>query len=93
MRSTNNFSQQRQQLADPEMTFGAGDSRVVYDLLSPDLGETAYDQLIKQVEWVKMYHRGKCHFVLLIYTYLSYLGGEVPRLVAQQGEISDTDGR
>lgn len=65
MRSTDNLSQQRQ-------TFGAGDSRVVYDLLPPDLEETAYDQLIKQVEWVKMYHRGKCHFVLLIHTYLSY---------------------
>jgi len=93
MKSTEKFSQQRQQLADPEMTFGAGDSRVVYDLLPPDLEETAYDQLIKQVEWVKMYHRGQCHFVLLICTYLRCLGGEVPRLVAQQGEISDVDER
>ena len=66
---------------------------MVYDLLPPGLGETAYDQLIKQVEWVRMYHRGKYLFVLLICTYLLYLGGEVPRLVAQQGEISDTDGR
>ncbi|KXN92503.1 hypothetical protein AN958_07450 [Leucoagaricus sp. SymC.cos] len=64
------------QLVDPQEALGAGDSRVVYDLLPTELAEDAYDKLVKEVDWIRMMHRG----------------GEVPRLVAQQGEILDEDG-
>lgn len=64
------------QLVDPQEALGAGDSRVVYDLLPPELAGNAYEKLVEEVEWIRMMHRG----------------GEVPRLVAQQGEILDADG-
>ncbi|KAF9447131.1 hypothetical protein P691DRAFT_802952 [Macrolepiota fuliginosa MF-IS2] len=64
------------QLVDPDQALGAGDSRVVYDLLALDFAETAYEKLVEEVQWIRMMHRG----------------GEVPRLVAQQGEVLDQDG-
>ncbi|KAI9889222.1 MAG: hypothetical protein M1814_005671 [Vezdaea aestivalis] len=48
-----------------------GDSRIVYDLLPADLATTAFKKLKDEVKWATMYHRG----------------GEVPRLVAVEGEI------
>ena len=50
---------------------GSGDSRIIHDALSPRLAEDVFDQLKEEVDWQKMYHRS----------------GEVPRLVAVQGEI------
>ena len=55
---------------------GEGDSEVVNNILPADLAEVAFERLKKEVAWRSMYHRG----------------GEVPRLVAVEGEISD-DGR
>jgi len=51
---------------------GEGDSRLVLGILPPDLADVAFDNLRKEVEWKVMYHRG----------------GEVPRLVAVEGDIA-----
>lgn len=55
----------------PGEVLGAGDSSLTLDLLPPQLEAVAFDNLKKEVEWKTMYHHG----------------GEVPRLVAVQGEI------
>ncbi|KAI0354516.1 hypothetical protein OH77DRAFT_1426110 [Trametes cingulata] len=55
----------------PGDPIGEGDSSVIYDFLPPDLAETAFDNLLKEVKWNKMMHRG----------------GEVPRVVAVEGSI------
>ncbi|CUS10483.1 unnamed protein product [Tuber aestivum] len=52
---------------------GEGDSEVVNNVLPADLAEVAFERLKKEVAWRSMYHRG----------------GEVPRLVAVEGEVSD----
>ncbi|KAG2337395.1 hypothetical protein BDR05DRAFT_970376 [Suillus weaverae] len=52
---------------------GEGDSSLVLDLLPPELCDTAFKQMIDEVDWNVMYHRG----------------GEVPRRVAVEGEITD----
>ncbi|KAI9511808.1 hypothetical protein F5148DRAFT_1280351 [Russula earlei] len=54
---------------------GEGDTYLVKNVLPPELAETAMEKLLKEVAWNVMHHRG----------------GEVPRLVAVQGEI-DADG-
>jgi len=50
---------------------GEGDTELVLDILPPDLAETAFERLRNEVKWQVMMHRG----------------GEVPRLVAQEGEV------
>ncbi|KAI0773081.1 hypothetical protein BD413DRAFT_473322 [Trametes elegans] len=55
----------------PGDSIGAGDSLVFYDFLPPEIASTAFENLVKEVSWNKMKHRG----------------GEVPRLVAVEGEI------
>jgi hypothetical protein len=55
---------------------GAGDSYLVADVLSPDLSDVAFERLKEEVKWSTMFHRG----------------GEVPRLVAVEGEVAE-DGR
>ncbi|KAI9784331.1 MAG: hypothetical protein M1839_002392 [Geoglossum umbratile] len=60
----------------PGDVIGEGDSRIVVNILPPELKDTAFDRLKAEVQWKKMQHRG----------------GEVPRLVAVEGEIGD-DGR
>ncbi|KAI0338772.1 hypothetical protein BDW22DRAFT_1362486 [Trametopsis cervina] len=50
---------------------GEGDTELVLSILPPDLAETAFERLRKEVQWQVMKHRG----------------GEVPRLVAQEGEV------
>lgn len=55
---------------------GEGDSEIFTNLLPADLAEVAFERLKDEVAWRTMYHRG----------------GEVPRLVAVEGEIGD-DGR
>ncbi|KAF9074123.1 hypothetical protein BDP27DRAFT_1214632 [Rhodocollybia butyracea] len=52
-------------------SLGAGDSYLVMDLLGNELNGTAFEKVRDEVEWNKMYHRG----------------GEVPRLVAVQGQV------
>ena len=38
---------------------GEGDSRLVLDILSPDLADVAFNNMRKEVAWKVMYHRGK----------------------------------
>ncbi|KAI8977753.1 hypothetical protein BD414DRAFT_445762 [Trametes punicea] len=57
----------------PGDPIGEGDAYVVYDFLPRELADAAFDLLIKEVKWNKMMHRG----------------GEVPRLVAVEGSISE----
>lgn len=52
---------------------GAGDSRILQNVLSSPLSKDAFEILRTEVEWKTMHHRG----------------GEVPRLVAVQGEIEE----
>ncbi|KAI0248220.1 hypothetical protein BJV78DRAFT_1237646, partial [Lactifluus subvellereus] len=54
---------------------GEGDTYLVENILPPELAEVAIENLRKEVAWDVMHHRG----------------GEVPRLVAVEGEI-DSDG-
>lgn len=51
-------------------SIGSGDSKIIYDALSPKLVHDAFDKLKDEIQWKKMFHRT----------------GEVPRLVAVQGE-------
>jgi len=77
---------------------GESDSGLVLDVLPPDLGEVAFENMRKEVAWNVMYHRGMsdaytpssgtCTHVVRYST----LGGEVPRLVAVEGDVA-ADGR
>jgi hypothetical protein len=55
---------------------GAGDAYLVQGLLPPELADGIFAKLKEEVEWNVMKHRG----------------GEVPRLVAVQGQVLE-DGR
>lgn len=57
----------------PGEPLGAGDSFLTLDILSPQLESVAFDNLRNEVQWKTMYHHG----------------GEVPRLVAVQGEVQE----
>jgi nicotinamidase-related amidase len=52
---------------------GEGDSFILYNILPGDFAETVFEELKKEVSWRCMFHRG----------------GEVPRLVAVQGEVGE----
>ncbi|KAF8654824.1 hypothetical protein AX16_003344 [Volvariella volvacea WC 439] len=52
---------------------GEGDSRLVLGILPDDLAKVAFERLKQEVGWNTMYHRG----------------GEVPRLVAVEGEVEE----
>ena len=54
-----------------EDRIGSSDSKIIYDALSPKLAQDVFDSLKDEINWKKMYHRS----------------GEVPRLVAVQGEV------
>ncbi|KIJ46464.1 hypothetical protein M422DRAFT_74902 [Sphaerobolus stellatus SS14] len=54
-------------------TFGEGDTYLVESLLPEDVAAKAFEQLKDEVQWQTMYHHG----------------GEVPRLVAVQGEVTE----
>ena len=56
----------------PDDVIGSGDSKLILDLLKANVADKAFDQVRKEVEWQSMGHRG----------------GQVPRLVAVQGEIN-----
>ncbi|KIJ62394.1 hypothetical protein HYDPIDRAFT_176519 [Hydnomerulius pinastri MD-312] len=51
---------------------GEGDSELVLDILPPELAESAFENMRKEVAWNVMHHQG----------------GEVPRLVAVEGEVA-----
>ncbi|KAI9887558.1 MAG: hypothetical protein M1823_000649 [Watsoniomyces obsoletus] len=57
----------------PGDAIGEGDSKIVHHLLSSPLRDQAYERLQEEVRFRSMYHRG----------------GEVPRLVAVQGEVAE----
>ncbi|KAI1104392.1 hypothetical protein F4804DRAFT_193547 [Jackrogersella minutella] len=52
-----------------------GDTKVIYDVLPPPLSDDIFERLRNEVRWQRMVHQG----------------GEVPRLVAVQGQV-DQDG-
>jgi hypothetical protein len=56
----------------PQDSIGAGDSRIIHDLLDSPLVDNVFELLKEEVSWQDMYHRS----------------GKVPRLVAVQGDIS-----
>ncbi|KAL8713782.1 MAG: hypothetical protein Q9220_002309 [cf. Caloplaca sp. 1 TL-2023] len=60
----------------PQDAMGAGDSRIVHDVLDPDLAKGAFGELKSEIKWQTMSHRS----------------GHVPRLVAVQGEIGKDGG-
>ncbi len=55
----------------PEDRIGSGDSKIIYNVLSPSLAKVVFDRVRKEVGWQTMFHRS----------------GQVPRLVAVQGEV------
>ena len=60
----------------PNDAIGTGDSRIVHDVLDSKLAGDAFERLKKEVKWRTMNHRS----------------GQVPRLVAVQGEIGENSG-
>ncbi|KAL8787087.1 MAG: hypothetical protein Q9213_002429 [Squamulea squamosa] len=59
----------------PQDTIGAGDSKIIHDVLGSELAKDAFTHLKEEVKWQTMSHRS----------------GQVPRLVAVQGEIGKQD--
>ncbi|EIW73959.1 hypothetical protein CONPUDRAFT_68140, partial [Coniophora puteana RWD-64-598 SS2] len=57
----------------PNDHIGEGDSTIVLDILPAELAEDAFEKMRQEVQWNTMYHRG----------------GEVPRLVAVEGEVAE----
>ncbi|KAL8990698.1 MAG: hypothetical protein Q9169_008059, partial [Polycauliona sp. 2 TL-2023] len=55
----------------PGDSIGAGDSKIIHDVLNEKLAKDAFAQLKSEVKWQTMSHRS----------------GQVPRLVAVQGEV------
>ncbi|CDO76852.1 hypothetical protein BN946_scf185033.g49 [Trametes cinnabarina] len=55
----------------PGDAIGEGDCYILYDFLPRELADVAFDCLRQEVKWNKMMHRG----------------GEVPRLVAVEGQV------
>ncbi|KAJ7617981.1 hypothetical protein FB45DRAFT_840773 [Roridomyces roridus] len=53
-------------------SLGASDSYLTLDVIPADLAEVAFDRMREEVKWDTMHHRG----------------GEVPRLVAVEGEVA-----
>ncbi|KAI0086048.1 hypothetical protein BDY19DRAFT_962707 [Irpex rosettiformis] len=60
------------QFVEDDEVIGEGDTELVQNILPSELAETAFEKLSQEVQWQAMRHRG----------------GEVPRLVAQEGEIA-----
>ena len=40
-------------------TFGEGDTRLVLDILPDEIGEMAFENLLREVRWQQMFHRGE----------------------------------
>lgn len=74
--------------------YGEGDTYLVPNLLPNELASTAFERIKDEVQWQTMHHHGwslVSGIMTLIMTTM-VLGGEVPRLVAVEGQINQ-DGR
>ena len=76
---------------------GEGDTYLVENILPPELADVAFENLKKEVAWNVMHHRGALPLnapgsALTRTGGFLYTGGEVPRLVAVEGDI-DADGK
>ncbi|KAK4142692.1 uncharacterized protein C8A04DRAFT_13025 [Dichotomopilus funicola] len=66
-------------MANPELTTAVGerlcegDTHVITNVLPPSLATDAFERLLEEVSWASM----------------SHMGGEVPRRIAVQGDVSD----
>lgn len=49
----------KQTVLGPGDTIGEGDTYVLDDFLPPELADTALENLLKEVQWNKMSHRGR----------------------------------
>jgi nicotinamidase-related amidase/alkylated DNA repair dioxygenase AlkB len=65
------FTAEQQRVGSITPSFGEGDSRIYHNILASEHATAAFHTLRWTVQWQKMYHRS----------------GEVPRLVAVQGEV------
>ena len=74
-RNRRSWNLSRSQSLGPNDTLGSGDSRIIYDVISPSTLNSAFSTLKDEVGWQTMFHRS----------------GEVPRLVAVQGEVGPND--
>ena len=70
-KSRRSWNLSRSQILGPKDSIGSGDSKIIYKALSPSLVNDVFSQLKDEVDWQTMLHRS----------------GQVPRLVAVQGEI------
>lgn len=68
-------SESQPKSTNPQLKIGEGDTEIIEKLLPEKIADTAFRRVRNEVQWQTM----------------SHLGGEVPRLVAVQGELS-TDG-
>ena len=59
----------------PGDTLGSGDSKILHHVLSPSLSKEAFESIKTEIKWETMRHRS----------------GEVPRLVAVQGQILEDE--
>ena len=66
-------NRQSKEILGPADIIGEGDCRLINDIVLPTAADDFFHQLKDDVRWQKMYHRS----------------GEVPRLVAVQGHVSD----
>lgn len=64
---------ERSPVLGPGDRIGEGDTSIILHFLPRELADIAFEQLKNEVKWNTMYHRG----------------GEVPRLVAVQGQVND----
>lgn len=72
---------------------GAGDSYLALDVVPKNVAETAFEKLKEEVQWNTMHHQGESLSSFLLFNMLtSNTGGDVPRLVAVEGEVAE-DGR
>ena len=65
--------QSRSATLGPNDSIGSGDSKIVYNIISSTIINDAFNQVKDEVDWKTMSHRS----------------GQVPRLVAVQGEIGE----
>jgi hypothetical protein len=73
--------------------YGEGDTYLVQQLLPDEIVSEAFERVQMEVEWQTMHHHGRflsSNFMVLMT--MSTPGGEVPRLVAVEGQTSE-DGR
>ena len=64
-----------QVLLGPNDSIASGDSRIIHNAINSSVMSAAFDRLKEEVEWQSMLHRS----------------GQVPRLVAVQGEAGEND--